>query len=78
MPSPVDFDRVILEDIKLYFDFYAKIKLTLHPRQPWVEILFEWNIRFFNIPYRREQKHVSVSDMSRLEAPASWPRLPVS
>ena len=29
------------------------------------------------IPYSREQKHVSVSDISRLEAPASWPSLPV-
>ena len=27
------------------------------------------------IPYSRKQKHVSVSDMSRLEAPASWPSL---
>ena len=26
-----------------------------------------------NIPYSREQKHVSVSDMSQLEAPVSWP-----
>ena len=43
MSCPVDFDLVILEDIKLYFDFYAKIELTLQPRQPWVENLFFQN-----------------------------------
>ena len=30
---------------------------------------------FYHIPYSCEQKHVLVSDMSRLEAPASWPSL---
>ena len=44
MPCPVDFDLVILEDIKLYFDFYAKIELTLQPRQHWVEIFFKTTV----------------------------------
>jgi hypothetical protein len=38
-------------------------------------LLFENKCLSIYIPYSREQKHVSVSDMSRLEAPASWPSL---
>ena len=28
-----------------------------------------------DVPYSHEQKHILVSDMSWLEAPASWPSL---
>ena len=61
--------KLVLSGDPLYLQFFVCFEIDV--------IDLWWKKNRTQLPYSREQKHVSVCDMSRLEPPASWPSLPV-
>ena len=67
-PGPASSKKDLTHNSMLILDGVQKMKKKCRGKENQIDFCKE-----SKIPYSREQKHVSVSDMSQLEAPVSWP-----